>query len=75
MHGVGTDRSVLKDWATSIMGNLAAVGHSVMPDEILKNHFSNYAFENFETFLRVTDSHGGGNRKFGGCRGTPKNLR
>src|SRR5215204_24819 len=48
MHGVGTDRSVLKDWATSIMGNLAAVGHSVMPDEILKNHFSNHAFENFE---------------------------
>src|SRR5215210_4792193 len=48
MHGMGTERSVLKDWATSIMGNLAAIGHSVMPDEILKNHFANHAFENFE---------------------------
>ncbi len=48
MHGMGTDRSALKDWATSIMGNLAAIGHSIMPDEILKNTFSNHAFENFE---------------------------
>ena len=48
MHGMGTDRSVLKDWATSIMGNLAAIGHSIMPDEILKNTFANHAFENFE---------------------------
>jgi ferritin-like metal-binding protein YciE len=48
MHGLGTERSVLKDWATSIMGNLAAIGHSIMPDEILKNHFANHAFENFE---------------------------
>ena len=48
MHGMGTDRSVLKDWATSIMGNLAAIGHAVMPDEILKNTFANHAFENFE---------------------------
>ncbi len=48
MHGMGTDRSVLKDWATSIMGNLAAIGHTIMPDEILKNHFANHAFENFE---------------------------
>src|SRR5919112_110451 len=48
MHGMGTDRSALKDWATSIMGNLAAIGHAIMPDEILKNTFSNLAFENFE---------------------------
>ena len=48
MHGMGTDRSVLKDWATSIMGNLAAIGHAIMPDEILKNHCANHAFENFE---------------------------
>jgi ferritin-like metal-binding protein YciE len=48
LHKLGTDRSVLKDWATSIMGNLAAIGHSIMPDEILKNHFGNHAFENFE---------------------------
>ncbi len=48
MHGMGTERSVLKDWATSIMGNMAAIGHSIMPDEILKNTFANHAFENFE---------------------------
>jgi ferritin-like metal-binding protein YciE len=48
MHGMGTDRSVIKDWVTSIMGNLAAIGHSIMPDEILKNTFANHAFENFE---------------------------
>jgi ferritin-like metal-binding protein YciE len=48
MHGMGTDRSLFKDWATSIMGNLAAIGHAIMPDEILKNHFANLAFENFE---------------------------
>ena len=40
--------SVLKDMATSLSGNLAAIAHSVMPDEILKNHFANAAFENFE---------------------------
>jgi ferritin-like metal-binding protein YciE len=48
MHGMGTDRSAIKDWVTSIMGNLAAIGHSIMPDEILKNTFANHAFENFE---------------------------
>jgi ferritin-like metal-binding protein YciE len=48
LHGVGTDRSVLKDLATAVMGNLAAIAHTVMPDEILKNHFANHAFENFE---------------------------
>jgi ferritin-like metal-binding protein YciE len=48
MHGMGTDRSAMKDWVTSIMGNLAAIGHTIMPDEILKNTFANHAFENFE---------------------------
>jgi ferritin-like metal-binding protein YciE len=48
MHGMGTDRSAIKDWVTSIIGNIAAIGHSVMPDEILKNTFANHAFENFE---------------------------
>ena len=27
---------------------LAALGHTVMTDEVLKNHFANHAFENFE---------------------------
>jgi ferritin-like metal-binding protein YciE len=29
-------------------GNLAAIGHTFAPDEILKNSFANFAFENFE---------------------------
>ncbi len=30
------------------MGNLAAVGHSLTSDEVVKNSFANYAFEHFE---------------------------
>ena len=48
LAGFGTERSVLKDLATQLTGNLAAIGHTVMSDEILKNHFANHAFENFE---------------------------
>jgi ferritin-like metal-binding protein YciE len=44
----GTKASMLKDMATSMAGGMAAIGHSVMGDEILKNSFANYAFENFE---------------------------
>jgi ferritin-like metal-binding protein YciE len=44
----GTSSSTLKDIATSITGNLAAIGHAVMQDEVLKNTFANYAFEHFE---------------------------
>ena len=40
--------STLKDAAMSLMGNLAALGHTVAGDEILKNSFANFAFENFE---------------------------
>lgn len=48
LHSFGEDRSLLKDLATSLSGNMAAIAHSVMPDEILKNAFANQAFENFE---------------------------
>ena len=48
LHSFGEDRSLLKDLATSFSGNMAAIAHSVMQDEILKNHFANHAFENFE---------------------------
>jgi ferritin-like metal-binding protein YciE len=48
LHSLGEDRSMLKDLATSVMGNLGAIAHSVTSDEVLKNHFSNHAFENFE---------------------------
>jgi ferritin-like metal-binding protein YciE len=48
LHSFGEDRSLLKDVATQFMGNMAAVAHVPMQDEILKNTFANHAFENFE---------------------------
>lgn len=43
-----SSRSMLKDAALSMTGGMAAIGHSAAGDEILKNSFANYAFENFE---------------------------
>ncbi len=48
LDGLGEDRSALKDMALSLAGTFAAVGHTVAPDEIVKNSFANFAFENFE---------------------------
>ena len=48
MDDVGTASSTLKDLATGIVGNIAAVAHTVMPDEVLKNHLANCAFETSE---------------------------
>ena len=48
LHALGEDRSLLKDWATQITGNMAAVAHVPMADEILKDTFANHAFEAFE---------------------------
>src|ERR687894_1052479 len=48
LHTFGEDRSLLKDMATQVMGNIAAMAHVPMADEILKNTFANHAFENFE---------------------------
>src|ERR1700712_3889927 len=39
----GTSHSALKDAVTSIGGNLAAMAHSVAPDEVLKNTMANFA--------------------------------
>ena len=32
----------------SIVGNLAALGHSTASDEVVKNTFANFAFEHYE---------------------------
>ena len=48
LHSHGEDRSLLKDTITQIMGNMAAIAHVPMADEILKDTFANHAFENFE---------------------------
>lgn len=44
----GQDNSALKDTASSMMGTMAAASHTMAGDEILKNSFANFAFENFE---------------------------
>lgn len=44
----GTSHSSVKDFVTGLVGNMAAMGHVPMQDEIVKNSFANYAFEHFE---------------------------
>ena len=48
LQSLGTSHSSLKDAVTGFMGNLAALGHAVTQDEVIKNTFANHAFENFE---------------------------
>ncbi|MDR9805685.1 ferritin-like domain-containing protein [Rhizobium hidalgonense] len=48
LDGLNEDKSTLKDLALSFTGSMAALGHTVADDEILKNSFANFAFENFE---------------------------
>lgn len=48
LDSLSEDHSTLKDMALSLTGSMAALGHTVAGDEILKNSFANYAFENFE---------------------------
>jgi len=48
LTSLAEDHSSLKDFALSLTGSIAALGHSVAGDEILKNSMANFAFENFE---------------------------
>jgi ferritin-like metal-binding protein YciE len=48
LDGLYEDHSSLKDIALSFTGAMAAMGHTTAGDEILKNSFENFAFENFE---------------------------
>jgi len=48
LSSLSEDHSSLKDMALSFTGSMAALGHTVAGDEILKNSFANFAFENFE---------------------------
>jgi len=48
LQSLGTSPSTLKDIGTSIMGNVAAMGHALAQDEVIKNTFANFAFEHFE---------------------------
>ena len=48
LSSLGTSNSGMKDFITGLMGNMAALAHAPMQDEILKNSLANYAFEHFE---------------------------
>ncbi len=61
----GTSHSALKDMVTGFMGNMAALAHAPMQDEVLKNTFANFAFEHFEiasykALLEMADAAGDG---------------
>jgi len=48
LESLGEGHSSLKDMALSLTGSMAAIGHAVTSDEIIKNSLANFAFENFE---------------------------
>lgn len=48
LGGLDEDHSTLKDLALSLGGSVAAIGHTLAGDEILKNSFASFAFENYE---------------------------
>ena len=48
LESFGESTSTLKDTALSVLGSLAAMGHVVAGDEIIKNSLANFAFENYE---------------------------
>lgn len=54
LDGVGASASGLKDIGLSLSGSMAAIGHTLARDEILKNTFANHAFENFEIAAYVS---------------------
>ncbi len=48
LGSLAESHSSIKDIALSLTGAMAAMSHSMADDEILKNSFANFAFENFE---------------------------
>lgn len=62
---LGTSHSAFKDAVTGFMGNVAALGHTLAQDEVVKNTFANFAFEHFEiasyrALLEMADAAGDG---------------
>ena len=48
LAALGTGVSTLKDVVMSFFGTVAAIGNALAGDEILKNCFTNFAFEGYE---------------------------
>lgn len=65
LQTAGSSHSSIKDAGMGLVGNMAALAHTVAPDEVLKNTFANFAFEHFEiaaykSLLALTDAAGQG---------------
>jgi len=48
LKACGESPSTVKDTALALVANVAALGHAVAPDEIIKNALANNAFEHYE---------------------------
>ena len=48
LGSLSESHSSIKDTAMGILGNLAALGHTPAPDEVIKNTIANFAFEHYE---------------------------
>lgn len=48
LDSLGESKSTMKDAGMSFVGNMAAMGHSMAGDAILKNTFADEAFEHYE---------------------------
>ena len=44
LNSLGTSHSTLKDLVTSFTGNMAALAHAPMQEEVIKKTFANFAF-------------------------------
>jgi ferritin-like metal-binding protein YciE len=49
LRSMSEPTSTIKDAAMSLFGNMAAAAHMPASDEVLKNSFASFAFENYET--------------------------
>lgn len=63
LDGLDESASTVKDTALSAVGSMAALGHSMSGDEIIKNSLANFAFENYEiaaysSLLTLADAGG-----------------
>ncbi|MER9655116.1 ferritin-like domain-containing protein [Mesorhizobium sp. M0152] len=45
LEGLDTEHSILTETALSMVGSMAAMGHSMAGDEIIKNSLANFAFD------------------------------
>jgi len=48
LHDMNEDSSSMKDTVMSLGGSMAAMGHSLAGDEIVKNAMADFAFEHYE---------------------------